>query len=125
MPHGHFVFVDETGVNLDSARTHARAPRGQRALDTSVPRNTPTRTGLVGAMGAEGMICSMQVAGAVDGAAFLVFLEEVLGPHLKKGDFVVLGQPQHPYQPQGRGRRLRPGRLPALPAALLAGPQPH
>ena len=76
MPHARVVFVDETGVNLDLARSHARAPRGQRALDTSVPRNTPTRTGLVGAMGAAGVICSMQVEGAVDGAAFRVFIEE-------------------------------------------------
>lgn len=90
MPHARFVFVDETGVNLDLARTHARAPRGQRAVDSSVPRNTPVRTGLVGAMGAEGMIASMQVAGAIDGDAFLVFIEEVLGPHLQEGDFVVM-----------------------------------
>lgn len=90
MPHARFVFVDETGVNLDLARTHARAPRGERAVDHSVPRNTPTRTGLVGAMGAAGMISSMQVEGAVDGAAFRVFIEECLGPHLRKGDFVVL-----------------------------------
>ncbi len=37
MPHGRFLFVDETGVNLDLGRTHARAPRGQRAVDKSVP----------------------------------------------------------------------------------------
>lgn len=72
MPHGRFLLVDETGVNLDLARTHARAPKGQRAVDHSVPRNTltPTRTGLVGAMGAGGMICAMQVEGAIDGDAF-------------------------------------------------------
>lgn len=90
MPHRRFIFVDETGVNLDLARTHARAPRGQRAVDASVPRNTPMRTGLVGAMGTEGMICAMQVAGAIDGDAFLVFIEECLGPHLRRGDCVVL-----------------------------------
>ena len=90
MPHRRFVFVDETGINLDLSRTHARAPKGERAVDTSVPRNTPTHTGLVGAMGAAGMICAMQVEGAVDGAAFRVFIEECLGPHLRRGDFVVL-----------------------------------
>lgn len=90
MPHRRFIFVDETGVNLDLARTHARAPRGERAVDATIPRNTPTRTGLVGAMGAAGMICSMQVAGALDGAAFLVFIKECLGPHLREGDFVVM-----------------------------------
>ena len=59
-------------------------------MDHSVPRNTPTRTGLVGAMGAAGMICAMPVEGAVDGDAFLIFIEEVLGPGLKEGDFVVM-----------------------------------
>ena len=90
MPHGRFLFVDETGVNLDLARTHARAPEGQRAVDARVPRNTPTRTGLVGAMGAAGMVCSMQVQGAIDGDAFLVFIKQCLGPHLRAGDFVVM-----------------------------------
>jgi len=32
----------------------------------------------------------MQVAGAIDGDAFLVFIEEVLGPCLREGDFVVM-----------------------------------
>ena len=89
MPHRRFLFVDETGVNLDLACRYARAPRGQRA-HAVVPRNTPRNLSLVGAMGATGMVCSMELEGAIDAAAFLVFVEECLGPHLRKGDFVVL-----------------------------------
>ena len=55
-----------------------------------VPRNTPPNLSLVGAMNPEGILCAMELEGAIDGAAFLVFIEEVLGPRLKRGDFVVL-----------------------------------
>ncbi len=90
MPHGRFLFVDETGVNTDLARRYGRAPRGERVVDATVPRNTPANLSLVGAMNKEGILCSMELEGAIDGAAFLVFVEEVLSPHLKRGDFVVL-----------------------------------
>ena len=89
MPHRRFIFVDETGMNTDLARRYGRAPRGQRAFGV-VPRNTPRSLSLVGAMGRRGIVCSMELEGAIDGDAFLVFIEEVLGPHLKPGDFVVL-----------------------------------
>jgi transposase len=89
MPHRRFIFVDETGMNTDLARRYARAPRGERAHGL-IPRNTPPNLSLVGAMSKDGVICSMELEGAIDGAAFLVFIEQVLGPRLKKGDFVVL-----------------------------------
>lgn len=90
MPHGRFIFVDETGLNTDLARRYGRAPRGERVVDPSVPRNTPANLSLVGAMGKDGMVCAMELEGAINGDAFLVFVEQVLGPHLRKGDFVVL-----------------------------------
>ena len=90
MPHGRFLFVDETGMNTDLARRYGRAPRGERVVDASVPRNTPKNLSLVGAMNSAGMVCAMELEGAIDGDAFLVFIREVLGPHLREGDFVVL-----------------------------------
>lgn len=90
MPHGRFLFVDETGMNTDLARRYGRAPKGERVVDATVPRNTPRNLSLVGAMGAAGMVCSMALEGAIDGDAFLVFIEQCLGPHLREGDFVVL-----------------------------------
>lgn len=89
MPHGRFIFVDETGMNTDMSRRYARAPKGQRAHGV-IPRNTPPNLSLVGAMGTEGILCAMELEGAIDGDAFLIFIEQVLGPRLKKGDFVVL-----------------------------------
>lgn len=90
MPHGRFLFVDETGMNTDLARRYGRAPKGKRVVDGSVPRNTPKNLSLVGAMGTQGMVCAMELEGAIDGAAFLVFIEEVLGPRLREGDFVLM-----------------------------------
>jgi transposase len=89
MPHGRFIFVDETGMNTDLARRYGRAPKGERAHGL-IPRNTPKNLSLVGAMGKNGILCSMELEGAIDGDAFLVFIEEVLGPHLRRGDFVVM-----------------------------------
>ena len=89
MPHGRFLFVDETGMNTDLARRYGRAPKGARAHGV-IPRNTPKNLSLVGAMSKDGLVCSMELEGAIDGDAFLVFIEQVLGPHLREGDFVVL-----------------------------------
>ena len=89
MPHRRFVFVDETGMNTNLARRYGRAPRGERAHGV-IPRNTPANLSLVGAMSRDGILCSMELEGAIDGAAFLIFIGEVLGPKLRRGDFVVL-----------------------------------
>ena len=89
MPHRRFLFVDETGMNTNMSRRYGRAPRGQRAHGV-IPRNTPPNLSLVGAMSKDGIVCSMELEGAIDGDAFLVFVEQVLGPKLRRGDFVVL-----------------------------------
>lgn len=81
--------MDETGLNTNMARRYGRAPGGQRAHGV-VPCNTPPNLSLVGAMNQKGILCAMELEGAIDGDAFLVFLEQVLGPHLREGDFVVL-----------------------------------
>jgi transposase len=90
MDQQRFIFIDETGCNLDLSRGYARAPKGQRAIDKSVPRNTPASLSLIGALNLEGVLCSMQIEGAVDGAAFEVFVTECLCPRLQEGDFVLL-----------------------------------
>jgi transposase len=90
MDQRRFIFIDETGCNLDMSRNYARAPKGERAVDRSGPRNTPASVSLIGALNLEGMLCSMQMDGAVDGAAFEVFVADCLCPRLQEGDFVLL-----------------------------------
>lgn len=84
------IFLDETGCNLNLARRYGRAPKGVRLVDRSVPRNTPLNRSLVGAMSITGLLTSMEVAGSIDGDAFFVFLQEVLGPCLRAGDVVLM-----------------------------------
>ena len=89
-PGRRLIFLDETGCNLNLTRRYGRAPKGVRLVDRSVPRNTPINRSLVGAMSREGILTSMELAGAIDGDAFLVFLENFLGPCLRPGDVVLM-----------------------------------
>jgi transposase len=84
-----FVFVDESAVNTAMTRRYGRAPRGERAHD-SASRNYGAHTSLIGAMGLRGLVATLTIEGAVDTDCFNAYLERVLGPHLRKGDVVVL-----------------------------------
>ena len=82
------VFLDECGVNTTLHRCYARAPRGQRAYGV-VPRNWKHNTTVVGALSLEGVQAAMTLEGALDGAAFEVFIEHFLCPVLKPGQIVI------------------------------------
>ena len=83
------VFVDESGTHTALTRLFARAPRGKRAHG-QVPRNRGKNTTYVAALTWEGMQAPWTVDGAMDPAAFLVYVREVLGPTLQPGQIVVL-----------------------------------
>ena len=76
------VFVDESGVNLAMVRRYARSPRGRRAFG-SAPRNWGDNVTILSALGVEGLLASMYLPGATDGAVFLTYLKKVLIPKLK------------------------------------------
>jgi transposase len=82
------VFIDETSTNTAMTRRYARAPRGERAVG-SAPRNYDSSS-LVCALSLEGIGEAMVVEGAIDGAAFEVYLNKLLCPSLKPGQVVVL-----------------------------------
>lgn len=83
------MVLDEFGSNLDMARTHAWAPRGERAHAVS-PRNTPPNTTTIAALTLDGMGPAMVVRGGVDQVTFATYIEQVLGPTLVAGQVVVL-----------------------------------
>lgn len=71
-------------------RRYARAPRGERARD-STPRNYGAQTSVIGALGlGRGLLATMTVEGAVDRLCFDAYAERVLAPVLRRGDIVVL-----------------------------------
>jgi len=83
------VFVDECGAQTTLTPRYARAPRGQRAYGRA-PRNHRRNTTLVAALTHVGVLATMVIEGAVNGAAFVAYLEQQLVPRLRPGQIVVL-----------------------------------
>ena len=70
-------------------RRYARAPGGERARG-SVPRNHGTGTTLVAALTTSGIEAPMALEGALDTAAWVAYVREVLYPILKPGQIVLI-----------------------------------
>lgn len=83
------LFIDESGTQTTMTPRYSRAPRGQRAVG-SVPRNHGTDTTLVAALAHDGIGAAMTLEGAMDGDAFVAYLDAVLVPTLVAGQIVVL-----------------------------------
>jgi transposase len=83
------IFVDEAGVNLSMARHYGRAPSGCRAHADKPYHADPPLT-LVGALSLDGVGAFMELEGAINGHAFLSFVEQLLVPTLRPGDRVWL-----------------------------------
>lgn len=83
------VFIDETGASTKMARLYGRSRRGERCR-ASIPHGHWKTTTFVGALRRTGMTAPMVLDGAMHGAAFLAYVEQVLIPTLKPGDIVVM-----------------------------------
>jgi transposase len=82
------IVVDESGSNRAMAREYARGPQGQRA-HSAKPLNRGPHGTMIGALGLLGVVAAMRVEGFTDGAVFVAFGHEVLGPQLRPGQGVV------------------------------------
>lgn len=83
------MFIDETGSTISMTRSHARAPRGQRAED-AVPRPRGTVTTIIGALTVDGLTAVMTTEGGTSGDVFTAYVENFLLPVLLPGDLVVM-----------------------------------
>ena len=83
------VFIDEAGSHTAMTRTHARAPKGQRAYG-SVPRNRGGNLRLLAALSNTRIQAEWVIEGSVDGDVFVTWLEQVLLPLLTPGQIVVM-----------------------------------
>jgi len=83
------VFLDESGVNTRMMRSHARAPRGQRAIDHQPKARGPNYT-VIGGLTTQGIVASHLLDGSMRIPEFLRYLEEELFPRLKKGTSIVM-----------------------------------
>jgi transposase len=93
------VFLDECGVLTNMVRPYGRSPRGQRA-HAKVPFGHWKRLSVLGAIGTEGMIATLAVEAATDGAIFAAYLEQVLLPVLRrhKPDAVLMMDNLRPHK---------------------------
>jgi len=85
----HLVFIDETGVATNMVRRYGRCPRGERLI-AKVPHGHWKTMTLVAALRIDGIKAPYVMDGAMDGAAFLTYVERVLAPMLREGDIVFL-----------------------------------
>jgi transposase len=83
------VFVDETGASTKMARRCGRSPRGERCV-AAVPHGHWKTTTFVGGLRLSGITAPMTIDGAMDGPAFLAWVQGMLAPALGHGDIVVM-----------------------------------
>ena len=83
------VFIDETAVTTKMVRHYGRCPRGER-LVAKVPHGHWKTMTLVAALRIDGVAAPYVVDGAMDGATFLAYVEQVLAPTLDKDDIVFM-----------------------------------
>ena len=83
LPAERLVFLDESGVTTKMTRTHARAPRGQRAYG-SIPLGSWQRLTVIGALACEGLVATMSIEASTSTSVLLAYLEQVLVPKLQQ-----------------------------------------
>ena len=83
------VFIDETGLSTKMARLRGRALRGERCR-AGVPHGHWKTTTFTGALRLTGMTAPFVYDGAMNGAVFLAYVEQVLVPTLQPGDMVIM-----------------------------------
>ena len=83
LPAERLVFLDESGVTTKMTRTHARAPRGQRAYG-SIPLGSWQRLTVIGALACEALVATMSIEASTSTSVLLAYLEQVLVPKLQQ-----------------------------------------
>ena len=83
------VFIDETAISTNMARRFGWAPQGQRCR-ASVPFGHWRTKTLIAALRFDRVDAPMTIDGALDGASFLAYVEQVLAPTLSAGEVVVM-----------------------------------
>jgi transposase len=83
------IFVDESGFRLGSPPRFGWAPRGEDSPGKTVEGCWETIT-MIGAVALDGFRGLMTINAGTSNEVFLAFVEQVLKPHLRSGDLVVM-----------------------------------
>lgn len=86
---GRLVFIDETSLNTKMTRLRGRARRGRR-LKASAPFGKWGTQTLIAGLRHDGLIAPWVIHGAMNRAAFNIYVETQLAPTLQAGDIVIL-----------------------------------
>ncbi|GAA4011614.1 hypothetical protein GCM10022408_25120 [Hymenobacter fastidiosus] len=84
-----FHFLNETGLRLDYARTHARAVGGAR-VGGAVPLRRGRSLTLIGALSVRGLGAGQLLDRALTQHSFAFYVAYCLAPTLRRGDVLVL-----------------------------------
>lgn len=71
------------------ARTHGRAPRGER-LRAAIPHGHWMTTTFVAGLRTSGMMAPMVLDGPINGELFQDYVDQILVPELRPGDIVIM-----------------------------------
>jgi len=82
------VFLDETWASTNMARRYGRSPRGERCV-ASLPYGHWKTTTFIAGLRHDSVTAPMVLDGAMDGAAFLAYVQTFLCPTLQLGDIVI------------------------------------
>ncbi len=83
------VFIDETGAKTNMARLRGRSLKGSR-LKAALPWGHWKTTTFVAGLRTSGLTAPMVLDGAMNGAAFKAYVEQVLAPSLAPRDIVIM-----------------------------------
>jgi transposase len=83
------VFLDETWTTTNMARRFGRGPKGERVIG-AVPQGHWQTSTFVAGLRQDGLIAPLVLDGAMDGEAFLAYVQQFLAPALRPGDIVVI-----------------------------------
>jgi transposase len=83
------VFIDETAVTTNMVRLNGWNSRGERLIGDVPMGNWETVTFVAG-LRQTGIVAPMLIKGAMNGEAFLAYIEQCLVPTLKRRDIVII-----------------------------------
>jgi transposase len=83
------VFIDETAVTTNMVRPNGWSPRGERLIGEVPMGHWETLTFIAG-FRRTGIVAPMLIKGAMNGEAFLAYIEQCLAPTLRRKDIVII-----------------------------------
>lgn len=91
----NLVFLDESGINIDMTRHHARARTDERAVD-SAPLNTPRNTTILSSIRLDGRTAHTVYQSGTTAERFAAYLKETFFPSLSSDDIIIMdNMPSH------------------------------